>query len=82
MQISTIREENKVLHAQQSRMKNELSGFESGDYDVPHTMKKHTDELRAVKEELRLQTVKIRKTERKLLKKVLMRLIIKIQVSD
>jgi chromosome segregation ATPase len=69
-QIADIRDENEVLHAQQSRMQAALSGFESEDNDVPHTMKTQVNELRTLKEEVRLHNIKIRKAEQKLLKKV------------
>lgn len=71
-QITVVREENEVLRTQQLRMQAALSGFESGDNDVPHTMKKHSDELRTLREDVRLHNVKLRKAEQKLLKKVTM----------
>jgi hypothetical protein len=37
-QITVVREENEVLRTQQLRMQAALSGFESGDNDVPHTI--------------------------------------------
>jgi Ciliary protein causing Leber congenital amaurosis disease len=66
-QLSQFKEENAVLQAQQARMRNAITGFESEDQD---TVKKHSGDLHMLNEEMRAQIRKIRKTEQRLLKKV------------
>jgi len=51
-------------------MLNEITSFESGDNDLPHTVTKNTDDLHLLNKEMRSQNRKILKTERKLMEKV------------
>ena len=66
LQLREIRNENKLLSRQQKLNERALDKYELQENDMPSMIQRHSDEVRALKEQLRRQKEKGRKADGKL----------------